>query len=122
MWEPFRSCLANRTGLTTVAVDVPGTGASPAPGLPYPLVLHALLIERVANALRLGTFDLLGLSWGGLLAQQVPLTAPRRVRRLVLANTNFGFGSVPGRGPAHAPARTGPAPSWRGSVTAPPSR
>jgi len=51
----------------------------------------------VARAVGLERYDLLGLSWGGLLAQQVALTAPRRVRRVVLAITNFGLGSVPGR-------------------------
>jgi pimeloyl-ACP methyl ester carboxylesterase len=34
-------------------------------------------------------------SWGGLLAQQVALATPRRVRRVVLANTHFGLGSAP---------------------------
>ena len=36
-WEPFRSRLAERTGATTVAFDVPGTGASPAGRIPWPL-------------------------------------------------------------------------------------
>ena len=39
--------------------------------------------------------DVLGVSWGGALAQQVALAAPGRVRRVVLANTNFGGGSIP---------------------------
>ncbi len=96
MWEPFRTLLARRTGATTVAYDVPGTGGSPTPLRPLPLCEHAKVAVGVADAVGLDRFDVLGLSWGGLLAQQTAATAPKRVRRLVLANTNFGFGSVPG--------------------------
>jgi poly(3-hydroxyoctanoate) depolymerase len=96
MWEPFRTGLMARTGATTVAYDVPGTGESPTPHRPLSMWSHGRVAVRVAEAAGLGTFDVLGLSWGGLLAQQVAVSAPRRVRRLVLANTNFGIGSVPG--------------------------
>jgi pimeloyl-ACP methyl ester carboxylesterase len=96
MWEPFRSGLVERTGATTVAFDVPGTGGSPVGCVPWPLAAIGRLTTRVADAVGIGTFDVLGLSWGGLLAQQVALTAPRRVRRVVLTNTNFGWGSLPG--------------------------
>ena len=34
MWEPFRSDLAARTGVATIAYDVPGTGESPPPAQP----------------------------------------------------------------------------------------
>ncbi|MFC5950460.1 alpha/beta fold hydrolase [Pseudonocardia lutea] len=97
MWEPFRRLLAERTGRTTVAYDVPGTGESPAPLLPWPLPLHGALAARLMTQLGLSEFDVMGLSWGGLLVQQVALTVPNRVGRVVLANTNFGIGSVPGR-------------------------
>jgi poly(3-hydroxyoctanoate) depolymerase len=80
----------------TVAYDVPGTGGSPTPTRPISLWTHARIAIGVADALGVGRFDVLGFSWGGLLAQQVAANAPRRVRRMVLANTNFGLGSVPG--------------------------
>jgi len=96
MWEPFRSRVARRTGATTVAFDVPGTGGSPTPLRPLSLCELARIAVRLAEAVGLRRFDVLGLSWGGLLAQQVAVTAPRGLRRLVLANTNFGLGSVPG--------------------------
>ena len=40
--------------------------------------------------------DVLGISWGGALAQEFVLTFPNRVRRLVLAATSTGWLSVPG--------------------------
>jgi poly(3-hydroxyalkanoate) depolymerase len=39
--------------------------------------------------------DVLGVSFGGVLAQQLAHQAPRRVRRLVLAATGAGLGGVP---------------------------
>src|SRR5260370_32826966 len=41
--------------------------------------------------------DVLGISWGGGLAQQFALRRPRRVRRLVLVATGTGTVMVPGR-------------------------
>lgn len=93
MWQPLRRMLdASRQ---TVAFDVPGTGRSPAPLLPLPMPLIARLAGSVLDHVGAGLVDVLGVSWGGLLAQQVAVTARRQVRRLVLANTHFGMGSVP---------------------------
>jgi pimeloyl-ACP methyl ester carboxylesterase len=96
MWEPFRSELARQGGMTTIAFDIPGTGESRPPVVPIPLPLMAIVARGVLTALQLREVDVIGLSWGGLLAQQLAVLTPRRVRRLVLANTNFGIGSVPG--------------------------
>ncbi|HYZ52059.1 MAG TPA: alpha/beta fold hydrolase [Streptosporangiaceae bacterium] len=96
MWEPLRSTLTERVGMTTVAFDVPGTGESPPPLFPLPLPGLALLTSRLLRILELDRVDVLGLSWGGLLAQQLALTASRQVHRLVLASTSVGLGSIPG--------------------------
>lgn len=101
MWQPLRAMLdASRQ---TVAFDVPGTGRSPAPPLPLPLPLIARLAVDVLDQVGAGPVDVAGMSWGGLLAQQFTVTVRGRVRRLVLANTNFGLGSVP---PAPGALRT----------------
>jgi poly(3-hydroxyoctanoate) depolymerase len=97
MWEPLRGILATLGGMSTIAFDIPGVGRSPTPRLPVPLPVTSHLAMRLLRELGIDRFDVLGLSWGGLLAQQMALTAPRRVQRLVLVNTNFGMGSVPGR-------------------------
>ncbi|MGQ0574222.1 MAG: alpha/beta fold hydrolase [Pseudonocardia sp.] len=93
MWQPLRGMLdASRV---TVAFDVPGTGRSPAPLLPLPLARIARLAVRVLDHVGMPRVDVAGVSWGGLLAQQLAVTGRRRVRRLGLANTRFGLGSVP---------------------------
>jgi pimeloyl-ACP methyl ester carboxylesterase len=95
LWDPLRSRLA-ADGLTTVAFDAPGVGDSPAPPVPWPLVAHGHLALRLLRHLGMGRVSVLGLSWGGLLAQHLAITAPHRVRRVVLASTNYGLGSLPG--------------------------
>ncbi|HEY1076307.1 MAG TPA: alpha/beta fold hydrolase, partial [Fontimonas sp.] len=82
--EPFADELGD---LETIAIDVPGTGKSSLPLHPYRLWMLSLLIERVLNKLGYGRVDVLGVSWGGTLAQQFALQNPRRCRRLVLAAT-----------------------------------
>ena len=42
-------------------------------------------------------FDVLGISWGGGLAQQLALQNPRRCRRLVLVSTATGWMMMPAR-------------------------
>lgn len=96
MWEPLRSTLTERIGMTTIAFDVPGTGESPPALFPLPLPGVALLTSRLLRILELGHVDVLGLSWGGLLAQQLALTAPGQVHRLILASTSVGLGGIPG--------------------------
>ena len=80
-----------------VRFDVPGVGGSPLPPLPYPIA--ALSSWTAAMMAQLGhqRFDVLGLSWGGGLAQQLAVQSPRRVRRVVLVATGTGFLMVPAR-------------------------
>lgn len=93
MWQPVRDVLG--AARTTVSFDVPGTGRSDTPAVPLPLPLLGLLATRVLDHAGVRNADVIGVSWGGLLAQQVALATPWRVRRLVLANTHFGLASVP---------------------------
>jgi len=82
----------------TIAVDMPGAGGSQTPLLPRPLCSLARLAGRLLDVLGYpGAVDVLGISWGGALAQEFALSCPRRVRRLVLASTSTGWLSVPGR-------------------------
>ena len=78
-----------------VRFDVPGVGGSPLPPMPYPIA--ALSSWTVAMMAHLGhpRFDVLGLSWGGGLAQQLAVQSSRRVRRVVLVATGTGCLMVP---------------------------
>jgi poly(3-hydroxyoctanoate) depolymerase len=56
----------------------------------------ARTVERMLDALGYERVDVLGVSLGGGVAQQLAHQAPHRVRRLVLAATAPGLGGVPG--------------------------
>ena len=93
LWRPLVPAL---DGFTTVAFDTPGSGGSPAPALPLTVAGHARLALRLLDGLGIGRASVLGLSFGGLVAQEVARLAGPRVHRLVLASTSCGVGGVPG--------------------------
>jgi poly(3-hydroxyalkanoate) depolymerase len=81
--------------LMVVRFDVPGTGGSPTSIAPYGFPYLAWVLGRVLTKLGIGVVDVLGLSWGGALAQQFAFQNPRRCRRLVLVATGTGLLMVP---------------------------
>jgi poly(3-hydroxyalkanoate) depolymerase len=93
--EPFVDALD--PSIEVVRFDVPGVGGSPLPRIPYRLPRLARLLARLLDRLGYGTVDLLGISWGGGLAQQFALTRRSRCRRLVLVATGPGTLMVPAR-------------------------
>ena len=74
----------------TVIFDLPGAGKSPPPKSPYRLFSMARLTRQLLDELGYGTVDVMGISWGGGLAQQFAIQYPKRIRRLVLAATAMG--------------------------------
>jgi poly(3-hydroxyalkanoate) depolymerase len=92
--DPFVAAL---DGIEVVAFDVPGIGGSPAPTVPYRYSRLVRLTDRLLATLGYdGQVDVLGLSWGGMLAQQYAYANPQRCRRLILAATSSGATMVPG--------------------------
>lgn len=89
-------------GCESVIFDVPGAGRSPAPPRPYRLWSMARLAARLLDQLGYQQVDVMGVSWGGGLAQQFAIQYPERVRRLVLAATGMGLPMLPGRLPVLA--------------------
>jgi pimeloyl-ACP methyl ester carboxylesterase len=91
-WEWLREWL----DMPTIAFDLPGSGRSRPTAVPYPMAFTTRIVADLLDRLDYDTVDVLGVSLGGGIAQQLAFQAPRRVRRLVLAATNFGIGSLPG--------------------------
>ena len=92
--QPFVDALDPRRPV--IRFDMPGVGGSPAPVLPYHLHTTAPLLAGLLDELGYDRADVLGISWGGGLAQQFALSRPDRVRRLVLVATGTGALMVPG--------------------------
>jgi poly(3-hydroxyalkanoate) depolymerase len=93
LFAPFRRQLR---ATQTIAVDMPGSGSSPATALPRRFRGLAKLNAALLDALGYERVDVLGISWGGGLAQEFARRHGDRVRRLVLVATSTGVLSVPG--------------------------
>jgi poly(3-hydroxyalkanoate) depolymerase len=89
--------LAALEGPEAIAFDVPGVGGSPVPALPYRPWMLARLSARLLDQLGHERVDVLGVSWGGALAQQFAFQHAARCRRLILAATSPGALMVPGK-------------------------
>lgn len=94
MVEPFLDAL---DGPEAIIFDVPGVGGSPAPWQPYRPWMLARLSAQLLDQLGYEQVDVLGVSWGGALAQQFAFQQAKRCRRLVLAATSPGHLMVPGK-------------------------
>ncbi|MEM9133644.1 MAG: alpha/beta fold hydrolase [Actinomycetota bacterium] len=93
LFEPLRDHLTDRE---TIAFDAPGVGGSSTPLLPPTMGTLARQVGAMIDQLGHERVDVLGISWGGALAQQLARTRPDLVRRLVLCATMPGWGAIPG--------------------------
>jgi poly(3-hydroxyalkanoate) depolymerase len=92
-WGPLTRMLPEHQVIT---FDAPGTGKSATPPVPLSMAGHARLASRVIEALGFERVDVLGLSFGGGVAQTLAYRHPDRVSSLILAATGCGWGGVPG--------------------------
>ena len=95
MWRPLEDALVEH-GIQTIAYDAAGAGDSPPRLIPLRMRGLARQAAHLLDALGIPRADVLGVSFGGGVAQQLALDNPHRVRRLVLASTSVGIGGVPG--------------------------
>ena len=92
MWQPLARLLPGRR---LIMFDFPGTGSSSLSFLPPTMGWNAVMVRLLLRRLGLRRVDVLGYSWGGVLAQHLAIQHPTRVRRLVLAATTVGLGGLP---------------------------
>jgi pimeloyl-ACP methyl ester carboxylesterase len=89
LWGKFRATLTR----PTVAFDVRSGYLGHRPSMRT----YAGFVRELLDELELPVVDVVGLSWGGMAAQQLAHDHPGAVRRLVLASTTPGFLSVPAK-------------------------
>ena len=87
-FQPFVDALD--PAIEVIRFDAPGVGGSQLPSLPYRFTTLALLLREMLHSLGHQQADVLGISWGGGLAQQFALLNPRLCRRLILVATATG--------------------------------
>jgi pimeloyl-ACP methyl ester carboxylesterase len=93
-WRPQLDGLADQ--FTVIAWDAPGAGQSSDPPETFGIVDWADCLAGLLDAAGVHHADIVGLSWGGLMAQEFYRRHAPRVRSLVLADTYAGWkGSLP---------------------------
>ena len=79
-----------------IMFDMPGIGESPDPLVPYNPFTMSWTAAQLLDRYGLDEVDVMGVSWGGAMAQHFALQHPGRTRRLTLIATTPGIVMVPG--------------------------
>ena len=87
-WGPLPGLLA--PDFTVVTFDNRGVGDSDVPEGPYAVAQMAADTAAVLDAAGIATANVFGVSLGGYIAEELALTYPERIRRLVLMSTAPG--------------------------------
>jgi len=89
IWDAQKSALAGRH--TVIAYDIRGHGKTPATPGAYDFDLLADDALALMDALRIARASFVGISLGGMIGQALALKAPRRLEKLVLADTTAAY-------------------------------
>ncbi len=79
-----------------IMFDMPGVGGSPDPLVPYTPWTMSWTASKLLDQLGVDLVDVMGISWGGGMAQHFAIQHPGRTRRLVLIATSAGMLMMPG--------------------------
>jgi poly(3-hydroxyalkanoate) depolymerase len=79
-----------------ITFDMPGIGGSPDPVVPYNAILMARIADQLLDRFEMPLVDVMGVSWGGAMAQQFALQNNARVNKLILVATSAGMLMIPG--------------------------
>ena len=93
-WGPL---IEHLHGCRVITYDAPGIGSSQVPSSPMSMRGLADIGAGILDHLGLDSAHVLGVSFGGAVAQQMALSHPERVDKLILASTSFGGPAMPGR-------------------------
>lgn len=94
VWEPQIDALSD--DFTVISWDAPGAGQSSDPGEIFRLSDWADCIATLLDSVHVEKAHILGLSWGGILAQEFYHRHPHRAMSLILAGAYAGWkGSLP---------------------------
>ena len=91
---PLAEMLEDRDFIT---FDMPGIGGSPDPVVPYNTIMMARIAALLLDRFDMPFVDVMGVSWGGAMAQQFAFQNAARTNRLILAATSAGMLMVPGK-------------------------
>jgi poly(3-hydroxyalkanoate) depolymerase len=90
---PMAELLDDRDFIT---FDMPGIGGSPDPVVPYNAIMMARIASLLLEKFKVPVADVVGVSWGGAMAQQFALQNGAQVNKLILMATSAGMLMVPG--------------------------
>ena len=79
-----------------IMLDMPGVGESPDPLVPYNPFTISWTAAELLKKLNVDVVDVMGISWGGGIAQHFSMQHPGRTRRVVLIATSAGMLMMPG--------------------------
>lgn len=91
---PLAAALHERDFIT---FDMPGVGGSPDPVVPYNAIMMARIAALLLDKFDMPVVDVMGVSWGGAMAQQFAFQNAEQTHRLILAATSAGMLMVPGK-------------------------
>ena len=95
--EVLQPLIDTLEGVEVIVYDVPGTGLSDTPALPWRYRRHATMATALVEHLGYDSVMAMGISWGGPLAQQFTRQNPELVQKLILAVSPPGNLMVPGK-------------------------
>jgi poly(3-hydroxyalkanoate) depolymerase len=90
---PMAEMLDDRDFIT---FDMPGIGGSPDPVVPYNAIMMARIAGLLLDKFGIPIVDVVGVSWGGAMAQQFAMQNGAQTNKLILMATSAGMLMVPG--------------------------
>lgn len=80
-----------------ITFDMPGIGDSTPAKYPYRPWMMARLARKLCDLYGMGDVDVMGVSWGGAMAQQYAFQYRKSVGKVILCATTAGMTMVPGK-------------------------